>query len=129
MTDKPYVLDASAVLAAFFDEPGAAYIAERMDGALISAVNYSEVVAKLVDRGTPSSHILEVMAQFDVEVVPVDQAQAMSAGLLRSATHNAGLSLGDRCCLALALTRDAIALTTDRAWGELDVKVKIELVR
>ena len=129
MTDKPYVLDASAVLAAFFDEPGAEMVAERMNGALISAVNYSEVVAKLVDRGTPCEQILEIMAQLDVDVVPVDRAQATTAGLLRAETRSAGLSLGDRACLALAQARDAVALTTDRAWSELDLEVTVEVVR
>lgn len=129
MTDKAYVLDASAVLAAFFDEPGAEHVAERMNGALISAVNYSEVVAKLVDRGTPREQILEIMAQLDVDVVPVDRAQATTAGLLRAETRSAGLSLGDRACLALAQARDAVALTTDRIWGELELEVTVEVAR
>lgn len=129
MTDKPYVLDASAVLAAFFDEPGAEVVAERMNGALISAVNYSEVIAKLVDRGTPREQILEIMAQLDVDVVPVDRDQATMAGLLRAETRAAGLSLGDRSCLALAISRDGIALTADRAWAELDLKAVVEVVR
>ncbi|MDO6414392.1 type II toxin-antitoxin system VapC family toxin [Sphingomonas sp. BIUV-7] len=129
MTDTLYVLDASAVLAAFFDEPGADHIAARMNGALISAVNYSEVVAKLIDRGTPHEQILEIMAQLDVDVVPVDRDQAMSAGLLRAETRSAGLSLGDRSCLALALARGAVALTADRAWGGLTLGVTIEVVR
>lgn len=129
MTDKTYVLDASAVLAAFFDEPGGEYVADRMSGALLSAVNYSEVVAKLVDRGTPGDQILEIMAQLDVDVVPVDRDQASTAGLLRGETRSAGLSLGDRMCLALAIGRNAIALTTDRQWGELDLNVAVELAR
>jgi ribonuclease VapC len=129
VTDKPYVLDASAVLAAFFDEPGADYVAERMSGALLGAVNYSEVVAKLVDRGTPREQILEIMAQLDVEVVPVDRAQATTAGLLRAETRSAGLSLGDRMCLALAIGRNAVALTTDRAWAELELEVTVEVAR
>jgi PIN domain nuclease of toxin-antitoxin system len=100
-----------------------------MSGALLGAVNYSEVVAKLVDRGTPREQILEIMAQLDVEVVPVDRAQATTAGLLRGGTRSAGLSLGDRMCLALAIGRNAVALTTDRAWGELELEVTVEVAR
>ena len=129
MTDKPYVLDASAVLAAFFDEPGAALVAERMAGALISAVNLAEVIAKLVDRGLLHDQILDIMAQLDVEVVPLDAAQATVAGLLRANTRAAGLSLGDRCCLALAISRQGIAVTADRAWGDLTIEAEIEVVR
>lgn len=129
MTDGAYVLDASAVLAAFFDEPGADMVAERMVGASLSAVNYHEVVAKLVDRGAPADQIIDIMAQLDVEVVPADREQATAAGLLRKETRAVGLSLGDRSCLALAKLRGAIALTADRAWSDLDLEIAVEVVR
>jgi ribonuclease VapC len=129
VTEKPVVLDASAVLAAFFDEPGADRIAEQMNGALMSAVNYGEVVAKLVDRGTPREKILEIMAQLDVEVIPADRDQATIAGLLRSETRASGLSLGDRSCLALAIVRNGVALTTDRAWASLELDVEVDVAR
>lgn len=96
MTDPPVVLDASAALAAFFNEPGADRIVEQMSGALFSTVNYAEVVAKLVDRGTPEEQILEIMAQLDIKVVPVDRDQATTAGLLRATTRAAEMSLGGR---------------------------------
>lgn len=129
MTDTLYVLDASAVLAAFFDEPGADVIAERMDGALLGAANHAEVISKLVDRDIPHDRIAEVMAQLDVEIVPFDREQAMIAGLLRAETRGAGLSLGDRACLALAISRNAVALTTDRAWAGLELDVRVEVAR
>jgi PIN domain nuclease of toxin-antitoxin system len=71
------------------------------------------------------------MSQLDVEVVPVDRAQAMTAGLLRTQTRVAGLSLGDRSCLALALSRQAIALTADRTWLEIadPAGVVVEAIR
>jgi hypothetical protein len=56
------------------------------------------------------------------------RAQGEGAGRLRSATRQAGLSLGDRACLALAQSRCAVAFTPDRAWADLDVGVAIELV-
>jgi PIN domain nuclease of toxin-antitoxin system len=129
VTEVVYVLDASAVLAAFFDEPGAEAVAARMDGGLLCSVNYSEVVAKLVDRGAPAEQIVEIMAQLDVEVVPADRELAMRAGLLRAETRGKGLSLGDRYCLALAASRNAVAITADRAWAELGIGLPIELVR
>jgi ribonuclease VapC len=113
-----YVIDASALLCVLFDEPGAVYVAERMSGALVSAVNYHEVIAKLVDRGT-----------LDFDVVPVDRHQAELAGLMRTTTADAGLSLGDRSCLALALVRRATALTTDRAWQVMELEILVEPVR
>lgn len=47
----------------------------------------------------------------------------------RATTREAGLSLGDRCCLALTQQLDATAVTTDRAWARLDVRIAIEVVR
>lgn len=129
MTDMVYVLDASAVLAAFFEEPGAGSVAEKMSGALFCSVNYSEVVSKLVDRGIPTDQIVEIMGQLDVEVVPADSELAMMAGLLRAKTRTKGLSLGDRYCLALAVSRNAVALTADRAWVDLEIGSPIEVIR
>ncbi|SEN64776.1 PIN domain nuclease, a component of toxin-antitoxin system (PIN domain) [Sphingomonas gellani] len=124
-----YVLDASALLCLLFDEPGADHVGDRLAGALVSATNYSEVIAKLVDRGAPVEEIVGIMADLEVEIVAVDRHQAERAGLLRETTRNAGLSLGDRACLALAQTRRAVALTTDRAWAELDLGLEVELAR
>lgn len=45
------VLDASAVLTLLYREDGPEAVAELVDGALISAVNWSEVAQKLAQRG------------------------------------------------------------------------------
>jgi len=126
VTETIYALDASAVLCAFFDEPGADVVAARMNGALLSAVSYHEIVAKLVDRQLPPHDIRLIMSQLDVEVVPVDRRQAEIAGLLRAHTRDAGLSLGDRACLALAFDRKATALTADKAWAGLELELELE---
>ncbi len=128
MTDTSYVLDASALLAAFFNEAGADVVAQRMSGALVSTINLSEVVVKLVDRGIPDDQILEIMDQLDVEIVPVDQEQALTAGFFRKETRSAGLSLGDRTCLALARVRNAVALTSDRDWSTIAEEVGVEVM-
>ena len=60
---------------------------------------------------------------------PLSAAQASAAGLLRRMTRAQGLSLGDCCCLALALERGARVMTADRAWAGLDLGVEIEVIR
>lgn len=75
--------------------------------------DYSEVVSKLTDRGTPAAQIVEIMGQLDVELVTADRELAMRAGLLRAETRGKGLSLGDRYWLALAASRNAVAVTAD----------------
>ena len=49
------VLDASALLAFLQAEPGDEHVADRIDGALISAVNYSEVLKRMIQGGCPSA--------------------------------------------------------------------------
>jgi ribonuclease VapC len=123
------VLDASALLAFLNDEPGAERIGDLLPGAIISAVNFSEVVAKLAERGVPSGEIHELLDEVSLEIVEFDLALAYDAGLLRPATRQIGLSLGDRACLTLAQRLGLSAWTTDRAWNSLQLGVTIELVR
>jgi len=124
-----YVLDASALLAAFFGEDGADQVEGLLSQSVIGAVNISEVVAKLQDRGIPDDEIDRHLAAIDLDVVPFDRAQAVSAGRLRRQTAALGLSLGDRCCLAVAEQLGAVAVTADRAWASLDLPIEIKVVR
>ena len=129
MSDKSYVLDASALLALMLGEDGADAVHAVLDRALMGAVNLSEVVAKLQERGVPDDVIDLSLADLDLSVVPFDRSQAVRAGKLRTTTRSAGLSLGDRACLATAAELGAIAITTDQAWARLSVDIEIELAR
>jgi|JI6StandDraft_1071083.scaffolds.fasta_scaffold38770_5 ribonuclease VapC len=115
------VFDASAVLAAIFQEPGSEQVAQLwQDGDnLISAVSYSEVVAKLSERGLSDAEVMMVMEGVPLTVVSVGQDTAHAAGLMRQSTRALGLSLGDRACLALALAQKATAVTADQQWQKV----------
>ena len=124
------VLDASAVLAVMQGEPGAARVRQAItEGAYISSVNVTEVVTRQIDRGVPDSDARANVEELEIEIVPFDEELAYRAGLLRSATRSAGLSLGDRACLALAERLGVPALTTDRVWGTLQLGIQIEVIR
>jgi PIN domain nuclease of toxin-antitoxin system len=123
------VLDASALLAAMLGEPGAEDVEQRLGDSCVSAVNLSEVVAKLSERGVPADVIAESLADLDLDVRAFDVRQANRAGLLRPMTRRVGLSLGDRACLALAAELECTAITTDKAWMKLDIGIAIELAR
>lgn len=127
MTD--YVLDASAVLAVIQEEPGAERIEAHLDTGCISAVNLAEIVGKLQDRGLGDSEIDELIALLDLDTRILDKEGAVFMGKLRQTTKVAGLSLGDRACLALAHSLGATAITMDRAWKDLDIGVTIEVAR
>ena len=98
------------------------------EGALISAVNLSEVVARLTDRGLSEEAIGRSIGLLGVPCIPFDETAAYSAGMLRPASRAAGLSFGDRACLALGRERNLPVLTADRAWSGLDLGPGIEVV-
>ena len=129
VSDKQYVLDASALLAVMLGEPGADAVHAVLDRAKIGAVNLSEVVAKLQERGVPDDAIDQSLADLDLTIVPFDQDQAMRAGKLLLATRHAGLSLGDRACLAVADALGAVAITTDQAWTKASLDIEIAFAR
>lgn len=129
MHEPGYVLDASALLALFFGEPGGDYVADRLDGAAISTVNLCEVVAKSLDRKMSDEAIHLNLADANLIILPFDEQTAFRAGTLRPVSRHVGLSLADRACLAAAELTDRIALTADRAWAGLDIGVRIELIR
>ncbi|MEA3031333.1 MAG: hypothetical protein QOJ53_1912 [Sphingomonadales bacterium] len=124
-----HVLDASALLAVMLEERGAEKVRELLPGAIVGAVNLAEVVAKLQERGAPDENIDRNIARLNLPVIPFDAAQAMAAGKLRVRTRGAGLSLGDRACLALALARGLPAVTTNRGWAALDIGAKVIVAR
>lgn len=113
------VLDSSAVLALLFGEPGAERVKRTLPGALLSAVNFAEIVTKLCERGMPQDQARFAIEAIGVEVVDFGIDQACVTGELRNRTRSAGLSLGDRACLALAQQQNLPAITADTAWAQI----------
>ena len=110
------VLDSSAVLAVILEEPGAERVEPLLPGAKVSAVNLGEVTAKLRDLGMPETTVEKVLDGLQIDVRVHDRDAAVASGFLRPATRGAGLSLGDRACLALAAALGLPAVTADRSW-------------
>lgn len=123
------VLDASAILALLLSEPGSDAVAERIEGSLASAVNISEVLAKLLERGIETEAAWSQIGPLMQTIVPFDAEQARLTAELRPATRSLGLSLGDRACLALAKQHKCLVLTTDRQWKKLKLDIQIVVVR
>lgn len=124
------ILDASAVLALLNQEPGSEQVAMAVTArAAMSTVNVAEVVGKLADAGVPETTIRSTLGVLDLEVIAFDGALAYRAGLLRSVTRAAGLSLGDRACLALAQHLGLPVLTADRSWVGLVPGVDVRFIR
>lgn len=122
------VLDASALLAMIRREPGGERVAGVIAGARMSAVNLAEVVGYLAYADLPLADIMEMLTPLPMVVIDADTDLAWMAGRLRKTTSVAGLSLGDRFCLALAIREGAAAWTADRQWRAISAQVGAEVV-
>lgn len=124
------VLDASALLALVLNEPSRSVVAAAVGaGAVIGTVNLSEVVAKLRENGATEAAIHLALDPLGIAIADFDTGLAYAAGFLRPTTRTAGLSVGDRACLALAQHLALPALTADRAWASLSLGITITVIR
>ena len=124
------VLDASAILAFLQGEPGSEKLTpELLKAAVCGAVNLAEVHGKLVSRGWSVDEAWEDATSPVQEVIPFDPPQARLAGGLVAHTRALGLSLGDRACLALAITLNVPVYTTEQAWKKLKLEVPLHVIR
>lgn len=129
------VLDASALLAYLADEPGAEHVQTALShGCTIHQVNWAEVLSERAERGDEPRHLQGQLTRHGLigqllQIDPGHPDDALHVAELRVSTRPAGLSLGDRYCLALGRRLNTPVLTTDRAWSGLDVGVQIEQLR
>jgi ribonuclease VapC len=123
------VLDASAVLAVIFSETGADAVITRLPGAYLSCVNLAEVATRALDLGKPLEDTVREISRLPVRIAPYDAEQAHVTASLRPASKPLGLSLGDRACIALAITRQASVLTGDRDWKKASLGVEVIVFR
>jgi PIN domain nuclease of toxin-antitoxin system len=127
----PVVLDASALLAMLKGEPGGDAVATILDDTAIATVNFAEIVGFYARRGSTEEEIRRLLVSLPTVRHQFDEELAYQVGLMVPATASAGLSFGDRACLALARRLGAKVLTADRAWLRIAaaVDLEIELIR
>ncbi len=129
----PVVLDASALLASAFGEPGGQEVRALLEdpGARVSigAANWAEFVQKCLQKSIPMDGARAELLEAGLRIVPVDAALAEAAAALWQTTRSRGLSLGDRLCLALGAQLGAPVWTTDRAWLEAGLAQQIHCIR
>lgn len=129
------VLDASAFLAYLGNEPGAEEVVELIaGGATVSTVNLAEVFSTAAERGLDPGQLAEQLAgrgllDGAIAVEPFTTADAIEVGRLRPLTREAGLSLGDRACLALARRLGVAAYTADRTWSSVTLDARLHQIR
>lgn len=123
------VLDASALLAVLQGERGSEHVIPVLKGSVISAVNYSEVLKKLIERGDDIGVAMFHIESVKVVVKAFDKQHARRTAELWPSAKQFGLSLGDRACLALGALLDAEVMTTDRRMADAVQGVRVQLIR
>jgi len=123
------VLDASAVLALLFGEAGADRVEAHLPNVCISAVNYSECLAKMIDKGMTIENALIRLNKLSLHIVAFDEQIALVAASIRSATRSYDISFADRACLATAIAHQSLAVTTDRDCALANLDVAIDFIR
>ena len=123
------VLDASALLAFLNHESGAEIVRPLLDEAVVSAVNWAEVLQKALGRSVNVAGMAADFADMGTVIVPFTEEQADVAAMLWAKTRPQGLSLADRACLALAAVKGVPVWTADRAWGQLSLGIDIRIIR
>ncbi|HKS97684.1 MAG TPA: type II toxin-antitoxin system VapC family toxin [Terriglobia bacterium] len=128
---RRYVLDASALMAFFEDRPGAGKVEELLAKAVearralaMSVVNWGEVYYSIWRRrGERAAEAkLQEIAQLPLEIVGVGQDLARVAGRFKAERN---LPYADCFAAALAATRKAILVTSDKDFERLGTAVKI----
>lgn len=118
------VVDTSALLAVLFAEPQAQRIADILSAAeqpVMSAVNYTECLIRVLDRAPDAAELLErALAEFALDIVPVDRVLASAAAHARLQYP---INLGDCFAYSLAKARSLPLLTLDSDFNKTDVEL------
>jgi PIN domain nuclease of toxin-antitoxin system len=123
------VLDSSAILAVILSERGAEQVADLMPESLVSVANEAEVITVLIRNGSPPEQALSAALELPYRRVDLDAELARRAGTLWRDVKPRGLSLGDRCCLALAERERLPVVTADQKWADLALDIEIRMFR
>lgn len=123
------VFDASAIIAVVNDEVGGKEIFNYLKHGIMSTVNFSESINCLQRANISIPEAKEIVKDLLSEIILFDEEQASLTAEFKTATKKYGLSLGDCACLALAKIRDLPVITADRAWGNINLGIKVILIR
>ena len=123
------VLNASALLSFLQDELGGDQVEAVLPEAVISSVNWAEVVQKSVAAGVDVDGMRDDLEALGLKILSFTAEEAELAGRLWQQTRQAGLSLGDRACLSVGIKLKALVLTADQIWVSLDLPVTVQCIR
>lgn len=124
------VLDTSALIAFLKQEKGWEEVADYFTQDIyFSEVNRAEFYTHMVRNGQTVENAEALIQRTELLVIDFNQQQAVITAELYRTTRQYGLSLGDRACLALGVSRSLPVITADRVWQKLNINVQINIIR
>lgn len=123
------VLDTCALIALIRQEPGADIVEAYKPHYVMSAVNVAEAGVVLIRNGMSPAQAEQAIRDAVPRIVPLNDRQAFLSSALYPFVKSCGLSLGDRCCLALGQDLGLPVLTAEHIWRKLDLPVGIRWIR
>jgi ribonuclease VapC len=123
------VLDASALIALLWEEPGAENVEPLLGRASLSAVNWAEVLQRYRAHRIETAGKRESVEALGISIESFEVEDAETVAELWQPMRSAGLSLADRACLALARRLGVAAYTADRDWRKLRLGIRVVLIR
>lgn len=129
-TEQPqYVLDSSALIALVRREPGWESVKAALEHSVISAVNLTESMTKLIRQGGEPRLVERLLKALDLEVIPWDEGLTWASRDLCPLAWTNGISFADRACLTLARYLDLAAMTADSEWKKARHGIRVFLFR
>ena len=123
------VLDASALLGVLLRERGSEVVAPVLYGALVSAVNYSEVFKQAIAHRGDVQEIAQLLDRQALQVIPFDRTRAIAAAELLPLTSPQGLSFADRACLATGREFGLPVFTAEARMGLTELEIAVTVIR
>ena len=124
-----YVLDASAILAYIYDEPGAERVKALFSGKgvklYLNAATLGEVFYDLMkEEGKEAAlRALALLRNVEIEIIPLDEELALSTADLKGFS---GIPYVDGMAAATALQYQATLVTVDPDFERLADRIEIE---
>jgi PIN domain nuclease of toxin-antitoxin system len=121
------LLDASALIAALYGEPGADTVAEHLGDASVVTINLEEVAGRLLRDGMDMATARRTIDALDVDMVEFTVAMAWRSAELR-ALLPIPLGIADRACLAAASVLATPVITADAAWRDAGDACQVRVI-
>ncbi|MBZ5626475.1 MAG: type II toxin-antitoxin system VapC family toxin [Acidobacteriia bacterium] len=124
-----HILDTSALIALVHHEPGWETVQRVLGNSAVCAIHLTEAITKLIRKGGEPRLVERYLRALPMPVLPWNEELAWESRDLAPLAWTHGISLADRACLAMARHLDAIAMTGDAGWANLDLNVRVALFR